>query len=164
MNNQWYDVFSTTRLVYFLAGMLLATAYWYRKLRKQNIILDLTPLGIIAGVAVVVFIAIQQVGLAADVKHCQTEFNTVLQDRAKLSDQSDTLAGREIEANAAFFAAIANPPPDVAALNTTDPVYRDWVHSTMVTYLGQLNTIRTERERALEERKERTYPQPTCGI
>lgn len=163
MHDQWYDIFSTSRMVYFLAGVILATGWWNRKLKRQGISIDLAPLGIIMGVSVMIFIAVQQIGLATEVKQCQAEFNSVLQDRAKLSDQSDTLAGEEIEANAHWLATLTNPPPEIAALHTTDPIYRTWVQSTITDYLFRLNKISDERTAALETRKEKTYPTPTCG-
>lgn len=163
MHEEWYELFNTSRMVYFLAGVVMATAWWYRKLKREGIIIDLAPLGIIMGVSVMIFIAVQQVGLAAEVKQCQAEFNAVLQDRAKLSDQSDTLAGQEIEANSHWLAALTSPPPEIAALHTTDPIYRAWVQGTIKDYLFQLDKISTERTTALEQRKEKTYPTPTCG-
>lgn len=163
MDSQWYDIFNTTRMVCFLAGMLLATVWHYRKLKRQGITLDLTPLGIITGVSVIVFLAVQQVGLATDVKHCQAEFNAVLQDRATLSDQSDSLSGELIDANSKWIATLTNPPAEIAALHTTDPIYRAWVQTTLKDYLFRVNKIRDERAAALEARKEKTYPTPTCG-
>lgn len=161
MHDAWYNLFTITRMMLFLAGFASAMG-WYR-LRNKEAVLDWTPLGIIGGVAVIVFIAIQQVGLAAEVKQCQGQFNTVLQERANLSDRSDTWTGEEIDANSKWLAALTNPPPDIAALHTTDPIYREWVRGTLRDYLVTLNGIREERAHALDERKKRTYPEPTCG-
>lgn len=164
MHEAWYALFNTTRMVYFLAGIVLGAGWLYRKLRRDGITIDLTPIGIILGVSVLTFVSVQQVGLAADVKQCQAQTNAVLQDRAKLSDQSDTLAGEMIDANAHWLATLTNPPADIAALHTTDPIYRAWVTGTLRDYLFQLDKISSERTAALEKRKETIYPTPTCGL
>lgn len=165
MHEAWYEFFSTSRMVYFLAGVVIATLWLTRKIRREEgIKIDLTPVGIIMGVSVLIFVSVQQIGLATSVKQCQSQTNTVLQERAKLSDQSDTLAGEMIDANSHWLATLTNPPAEIAALHTTDPIYRSWVQGTLKDYLFQLDKISNERTAALEARKEKTYPTPTCGL
>lgn len=163
MHDAWYNLFNTSHMFFFLAGILSITIWQYWDLKRKGIVLDLAPLGIIAGVSVIVCVAIQQVGLATEVKQCQAEFNAVLQDRAKLSDQSDTFTGELVDANSHWLATLTNPPADIAALHTTDPIYRAWVQGTIKDYLLRLDKISGERTAALEARKEKTYPTPTCG-
>jgi hypothetical protein len=164
MHEAWYDLFNTTRMVYFLAGIALGTGWFYRKLKREGTTVDLTPIGIIMGVSVIVFIAVQQVGLATEVKECQTQFNTVLQQRATLSDQSDSLADQEIQANAHWLATLTSPPPEISALHTTDPLYQQWVRGTIKDYLIQVNNIHDQRAASLQARKDKIYPTPTCGL
>ena len=163
LNDQWYTIFTTSRLVFFMVGLAIGAGWRWWRCRKEHQHVDLNSIGIIAGVAIIVFVAIQQVGLAAEVKECQAEFNTVLQERANLTDQSDTFAGNEIEANSQFFALIANPPPEIAKFHTTDPEYRSWVHDQIVIYSSTINKIRDQRQQALDARKQQQYPAPSCG-
>lgn len=163
MHESWYEVFNTSRMLFFLAGLGLATVFWYQKCKREKVVLELAPVGIIAGVSIIVFLAIQQVGLATQMKVCQEHTNAVLAERAKLSDQSDTLAGEEITANSAWLQRLTSPPPDIAKYPTTNPVYRAWVQTTIRDYTVQLNQIQQKRKDSLEERKQKTYPSPTCG-
>lgn len=163
MNNAWYETFNTTRMLFYLTGLGVVTAFWYQRCKNIGHKLDLTPIGIIAGVSVMVFLAVQQVGLTQEIKSCNTEFATILKERAALSDQSDDLAAQEIDANSHWLATLTNPPPEVAVLKSTDPIYRTWVAGTIKDYLFQVNNIRDKRDKAMDERKAKQYPTPTCG-
>lgn len=163
MVEAWYEIFNTTRMVYFLAGMGIATAWWTRRLKERGISIDLAPLGIIMGVSVLIFISVQQLGLATEVKRCNAEVITVLDQRAKLSDETDSSTGELIDANSKWLQTILNPPAVIAALHTTDPIYRAWAQGTLKDYSDRINQIHDERTAALEQRKEKTYPTPTCG-
>lgn len=163
MTGDWYNLFNSTRMLFFLAGFGAATFWHWYKLRQRNLTLDLTPLGILIGVSIIIFTAIQQVGLAAEVKQCQAEFNLILSERARLSDQSDTLASDEIEANSHWLLVLTSPPPDIAPLPTSDPKRQAWGIQITKEYLSHITKIRAQREQSLEERKEKLYPAPTCG-
>lgn len=163
MSNSWYELFNTSRMIFFLAGIGFATAWWRYRCKRDGVTLDLAPIGIIAGVSIIVFLAIQQVGLTGEIRKCNSEFATILKERAALSDQSDDLASQEIDANSHWLATLTSPPPGIATLHTTDPAYRAWVQGTIKDYLFRINTIRTERNAAIEERKAKQYPTPTCG-
>lgn len=163
MNDHWYEMFTTSRLLFFLVGVVVGAFWQWNSCRKKHELLDLGPLGIIAGLSIIIFVAIQQVGLADQVKQCNGEFQAILKTRADLSDQSDELSGSEDDATSHWLITIYNPPADIAKLSLDDPARRSWFNGTLHNYIVQIGDIKAARDKALNDRKHLIYPEPKCG-
>lgn len=116
--------------------------------------------------------------LGDEMRRCQVEFNTALIDRASITTENDELSRQQRslfleldELQGVWLTRLITPPPDIAALSPTDQRRQDYGITVTRVYNERAAKLRAEaqaigkRQIELEqERRERTYPTPTCGV
>lgn len=100
---------------------------------------------------------------ARQVQDCQRDFNAALKARSNYSDKEDQFASEERDALNKWLTTAVNPPPEVAKLPTTDPIYQRWALDITQDYLANLKTIEDQRQKAVDDRNAHPLPEPACG-
>lgn len=162
-HHPFYSLFTTTNLIFLYLGMASTAVWYWNKCRKNKQPLDWIPVGIIAGVATIVFIVMQQSALAQEVKACQKEFQTTLSQRADITDEADDYIGHQVNSTVDWLSLVVEPPQDILNLPANDPRRREWVVNTKNDWREKIDGNRIAREKALQDRKNHQYPEPTCG-
>jgi hypothetical protein len=159
----WATLLTTDRLIIFLAGMAVNTAFqlWRGKHTGRNI--DWQPVGMIAAVAVLVFVVVQQAGLSYQVKACQKEFNETLQERARITDQADDLFGEQLNVTVDSLSPFLKMPPEISSLPAGDPVRTEWATKVITDWRTHIADVQRQRQELINARKDHQYPEPTCG-
>lgn len=159
MADSWYAFFTTSRLLYFLAGMVTSSLWhlWMENKRRDNhrAIIDWNPLFILAGIAVIVFIEVQQVSLADNVRKCQIELR-------QSYEETDELSLEQLEATSSWLKDFNNPPLHIANLLTNDLRYQQWAQGTVTRYEQDIEKVKNLRKKAKDERNK--FSESLCGM
>jgi hypothetical protein len=125
----------------------------------------------IAGIAVIVFIAMQQVTLTTEVKSCQAEFQMSITRYAEISKDNDHWSQVQRTALADWLHGLLNPPPDIRKLMlaepgayNADPRYIDWAIGLSQHYDGIIQQAQVEQDENQKEWESHPLPPPNCGI
>lgn len=174
MNSVFFGIFTWQRLVFFIAG-IAASWLWnlYTSRRDRKPVANPNYIGIIAGVSVMVFIAVSQVNLSYEVAQCQRELVGALDVRAELAARNDDLSEQQrkllLDDNIAlgdWINKLLNPPMS----RDLHPAYDDWSIGITREYYGRTNIIRSQLkavqnqvDKTKEEREKHPLPEPACG-
>lgn len=173
MNSVFFEIFTWQRLVFFVAGIASSWLWnFYKAKRTRRPLANPNYIGIIAGVSIMVFIALSQVNLSYQVAACQQDFTIALDARARLAAANDDLSEQQrkllLDDNVAlgdWIGKLLNPP-----MSRDDPAYHAWALGITQEYYGhtnairsQLQTIQDEVDRTKEEREKHPLPEPSCG-
>lgn len=101
--------------------------------------------------------------LARDTEQCNKEFHEALIKRDNLKQEADDLASQERQALAAWLTAMVIPPPNIAALHTTDPGFQEYAVQKTKEFYEQEQSIELSRQRSLMELSRHPLPEPQCG-
>lgn len=162
-NHPFYSLFTTTNLVWLYIGMGIVCGWYWLKCRRAKAVVDWLPVGIIAGVSTIVFIVMQQQGLAWEVQICDAEFQATLSDRAEITDAADDYIGQQVNSTVDWLSLVVEPPADIVNLPANDPKKRQWVVDTKNDWRKKIDKNRADREAAIAARKQHQYPEPKCG-
>jgi len=163
MSHSFYSLFTTINLIWMFIGMGLVCAWYWNYCRKLKESIDWIPMGIIAGFATIVFVVMQNQGLAYEVKACNTEFQTILSQRASITDEADDYLGGQLDSTVDWLSLVVEPPPDILNLPSNDPKRRAWVIDTKRDWRHKIDEAKQARKDAIAERKNHQYPEPQCG-
>lgn len=163
-HDDWYTFFTTTRLVFFLAGMAIATFWhWWKVSRKNHDIIDWSPVFIVAGLVTIVFVSIQQVALSEEVKYCQEQLQEAVIENSHYDDKLDALTQELIDANSAFFKNLGHPPEYLQNIPDQSLSKKVWVETLLHTYLDRIKEIENRREQLIKDREKNPLPVPNCS-
>jgi hypothetical protein len=173
MNSVVFGIFTWQRLLFFVAG-IAASWLWnlYTSRRDRKPAANPNYVGIIAGVSVMVFIAISQVNLSYEVARCQQELVGALDVRASLAAKNDDLSEQQrkllLDDNIAlgdWIGKLLDPP-----MPRDDPAYRNWALGITQEYYEHTNALRShlkdiqnEVDHIRDERDKHPLPEPSCG-
>lgn len=122
-------------------------------------------------------VAADAVTIANNQRECFRQFTEALSNRAVINAQDtelrqkyDELSADQRDALAAWLKELLEPPADMAALDSDDPVRADWAAAVTRKYLAQIETAQAQQrvlaaraEELANERAAHPYPEPTCG-
>lgn len=99
---------------------------------------------------------------AKQVKACQSKMTAALnardalrQDLVKVSDERDDEEDQ-------YVSVEANPPADIAALHTTDPLYQEWSRTITQQHHAELDKIRKHKQDILDKLASKPLPSTSC--
>jgi hypothetical protein len=166
-------------IIYFLG---VASACVWHMVKRRWLKIEMTPInwnnmGIIAGVSAMVFVAVQNTQLSADVKECQREFNTSISNVRRINTENDDLSIQQRqwflekdEVEAQMWMDLINPPPSIAQLEVNNPIRQQYgidvvAKSTAKAnkYAQLIKSSQMRQEQLKKDREAHPLPSPTCG-
>jgi hypothetical protein len=180
MNELVTQFFTLTGMIIFFLGVASACV-WH--IIKQRYIGHREPtsyrtLGMICGVAALVFIGMQNTNLAAQVQQCQKEFSERLTTRAAIGDDNDALSRehrywleKSDEAVTDLVKLTWMPDdPAIAKLDLDDPARRAYTSALVAQfnlrtqrYRVEMDRITTQQQQKVNDRAAHPLPPPNCG-
>lgn len=105
--------------------------------------------------------------LAANTAECQKQFFTVLQFRARISEENDHWSYVQRKAIADWFRDVLFPPAEIVYMREHDPgnpKYLQWGIDITTKYSDEIQQAQAEQDENFKERAEHgKLPEPTCG-
>lgn len=101
--------------------------------------------------------------LVRETAQCEHEFRQVYLTNVAAQRQSDELAKAERAAQVEWLKETTTPPPTIAALHTTDPLYQAWAITMSKNWLDKIGAIESERQHQLDIVASHQLPEPQCG-
>lgn len=99
-----------------------------------------------------------------EVRDCQRQFNTAIRWQRQLDQDNSDLAAEDRKALADWLAALVAPTdPDIAKLQTNDPIRQAWALAVTVDYQKRQSAIEQQREANNRTKAAHPLPEPTCG-
>lgn len=159
------EFFTLTGMIIFFSGVGSACLWHVIKQRyiKHREPADLRIVGIIAGVAALVFIGMQNTQLASEVRDCQREFNHALRARAQISAENDEVSQTQRRIVFDWIHNLIFPPPPFDVMSTDDPRRQDYGLTITIQTEKLFRTSLAKQDELQAERDRRPLPDPTCG-
>lgn len=102
--------------------------------------------------------------LTIEVKECQRQTFTALHWQRQLDLDNADLAAKDRKALADWLAILVAPPdPNIAKLDTGNPVRQAWALGVTMDYQKRQAAIEAQREINNQIRAAHPLPEPTCG-
>lgn len=163
INDQWYTFFTTTRLIFFLTGMFVSWVWhWWRAKKGKELIFDWSPTFVLAGLITIVFIAMQQVALSAEVRDCQEAFDSALRKKSELLDKYDLLTEKELETTSEWIVIVNTPPVEIMESSSSKVLYDLWLKEGFAKYQRKIDDIYEKKEALQKEREQLKFPSSIC--
>lgn len=128
--------FEPIRILYFVAGVTVSCVWHWYKCRRNNEKINWRYIGILLGVSAIVFVSLQNVTLANQVKVCQ-----------EINAQNDQFSRTQRTAVHDFLRELVQPPADIASRTINDPVRQQWNSDLVMHYFAIIDDAQQKQDR-----------------
>jgi hypothetical protein len=181
MSELIHDFFTLTGMVIFFCGVAAACGWHiikHRWLGGTAEPVNYRTLGIICGVAALVFVGMQNTQLSTDTKRCQTEFADRLRTRAAITDENDALSRehrywlQKTQQSVGDLIRLAWLPddPEIAKLDVGDPRRTSYTAALVAQYnlrnqryMAEIDRVTKRQQQVVDDRAAHPLPPATCG-
>lgn len=155
-------------IVGFVAAILLN--FWWCRRKNKPININWRYVGIVLGLAMMVFISLQtQVAYnlaketATEVRDCQKQFNSALQARAQITTENDEISQNQRKIIFDWIHDLIRPPEPYFSMDPNDPRRQQWGIDRTINTEHNFQQSLNRQEELQSQREQHALPDPTCG-